>query len=88
MVVVVVDVVVVGVGAGTVVVVVEVVGVRPLGPDGLLVSQPVMTAQRRTPAATSLRIALALSDRSALFPFVPRAPSLLARRSNRDRRPA
>ena len=73
---VVVDVVVVGAGPGTVVVVVEVVGVRPLGPEGLLVSQPAITAQSRIPAPTSLRIALALSDRSTCVAFVTGGLSL------------
>jgi len=45
------------------VVVVEVVGVRPFGPTGDLVSHPTINAVRRSPVTTSLRITLAFSER-------------------------
>jgi hypothetical protein len=51
------DVVVVGVVVGVaVVVVVDVVGVLPLGPDGVFVSQPAITAHSRTPGSHNLRM--------------------------------
>jgi hypothetical protein len=52
------DVVVVGVGVGvTVVVVVDVVGVLPVGPEGVFVSQPAITAHNRSPGPSNLRMA-------------------------------
>jgi hypothetical protein len=85
--VVVVDDVVVGPGAGTLVVVVDVVGVTPLGPDGVLVSHPAITAHSRSPGTYNLRIAIALSDRPAIVSTATGASLTPPRRSNRDLRP-
>jgi hypothetical protein len=78
------DDVVVGPGAGTVVVVVDVVGVTPLGPEGVLVSHPAITAHSRSPGTYNLRIAIALSVRPAVIPTAACAASPPFRRSNRD----
>ena len=85
--VVVVDDVVVGPGGGTLVVVVEVVGVTPLGPDGVLVSHPAIAAQSSSPGTYNLRIAIALSDRPTVVPFETGAALPRPRRSNRALRP-
>ena len=52
------EVVVVGVVVGvTLDVVVEVVGVLPLGPEGVLVSHPAIAANSRSPGPNNLRMA-------------------------------
>jgi hypothetical protein len=60
------DVDVEGAVVGVDVVATEVVGVTVAGPLGVFVSQATMRAARRSPATSSLRIALALSVRSIL----------------------
>ena len=60
----------------------------PLGPDGDLVSQPAISAHSRNPGPSTLRIALALSDRSTCCSIGPRILEELPRKSNRNPRPA
>jgi hypothetical protein len=78
------DDVVVDPGTGTLVVVVDVVGVTPLGPEGVLVSHPAITAHSRSPGTCNLRIAIALSVRPAVIPTATNAAPPELRRSNRD----